>query len=72
MMQEQMNWEALSAKTRRGIRHAEKSGVMIHQGRRRAGTLCGSYEANRTAQENPSAGAAYFQRLVSLYGNARY
>lgn len=68
MLREQMDWAALSAKTRRSIRHAEKSGVTIHEGESELEHFAEVMKQTEQRKKIHLRNAAYFKRLTALYG----
>lgn len=68
MLQENMSWEALNAKTRRSIRHAEKCGVMIHEGEDQLNHFAEVMKLTEHRKKIHLRSAEYFKRLMSLYG----
>ena len=68
MLREQMDWAALSAKTRRSIRHAEKCGVTIHEGESELEHFAEVMKQTEQRKKIHLRNAAYFKRLTALYG----
>ena len=68
MLREQMDWAALSAKTRRSIRHAEKCGVTIHEGESELEHFAEVMKQTEQRKKIHLRYAAYFKRLTALYG----